>query len=196
MSEVPEGLYADEFKLSTPVMVRSTPHSRPSKLQKVDAASPAVGATSVASEARGELFSDKDPACCISLSVSLTTSEADVRKRFAGADVSFVSFETDAVSGASLGRCFVCFSNKEDADRAKAESGVESVSKRDFEQLMDRLNLRRSSRRSKSTERKSSKERKSKERKSSDRKSRDRRRSRSRSRSRDRKRERDRGKRR
>ncbi len=102
----------------------------------------------VAPLVRTELYPFSDHACCVAFNVRPTATEAYVKGLFGAAEVSFVSFVTDPVSGASLGRCFVCFARAEDAEIARREPAIAAVSKRDFEDLMDRLNLRRTKRRS------------------------------------------------
>lgn len=180
---VADDLYADEFKVAPAVATPGKPFaSRPTKQQKVEPA-----AAVVAPLVRTELYPHTDPACCVTLNVRPTATEAYVRALFGAAEVSFVSFVTDPVSGMSLGRCFVCFARAEEAEIARREPAIAAVSKRDFEELMDRLNLRRSKRRSSRS--------KSREKRRS--KSREKRRSRSRekhkSRSREKKRERESG---
>jgi RNA recognition motif-containing protein len=181
---VADDLYADEFRVSSSSIAPFAPP--PAKQQKVD---PASAQPAAPAPVRTDLYPYTDPACCVSLNVRPTATEAFVRALFGAAEVSFVSFVTDQVTGSSLGRCFVCFGRPEEAEIAKREPAIAAVSKRDFEELMDRLNLRRSKRRSSRS--------KSREKRRSRSKSREKRRSRSRekhkSRSREKKRERESG---
>ncbi len=125
----------DDFKLGTP----GSSVKRPVKQQKVESAPPA-------SEQKNRpemLFEDKNHECCVEIEVDMHVSESAVRQSVAPAEISFVSFETDELTGLSRGIVYVCFVHPEDAQKViQATKLAKAVSASKFQRIMDYLNLR------------------------------------------------------
>jgi RNA recognition motif-containing protein len=178
-----DDIYGDEFKIAS----SSGSSKRPVKQQKLEAAPSSPLVEVEKAKKPGVLYQNKDPQCCVEMEVDVHVSEAAIRESVAPAEVSFVSFETDEVSGLSRGIAYVCFVEAEDAQKVLAASSkmAKPMSASKFERLMDDLNLKR--------ERGETKQSREKDRSKEQERGKDRDRDRERERERERDRDRERG---
>ena len=132
-----DDLYGEDFKIGAP----GSTFKRPVKQQKLESA--LVAPEPEQQKRPLEMYPFKDPLCCVEMEVDTHVSEAVIRSSVAPAEVSFVAFETDEVSGLSRGLVYVYFAERVEAEKVLAASKLaRPVSASKFERLMDHLNLR------------------------------------------------------